>query len=58
MILPLALVILGGVVVGFIWGSLIVWIHNGKLRRSYKIALKELRNLEDRLAAQKASLTP
>lgn len=49
MVLPLALVILGGVVVGFIWGAVIVWIHGGVIRRALKDAQKETKALEQRL---------
>lgn len=51
-VLPLALIILGGVVVGFVWGVVIMWVHGGKQRRAYKITQKELRVLQNQSAQQ------
>ena len=43
---PLALVILGSVMLGFIWGALIVWINGGGTRTEARRLRREIKSIE------------
>lgn len=47
---PLAIIILGSVLIGFIWGALIVWLNGGKTRSEARRLRREVKNLEQETA--------
>lgn len=44
--IPLALIILCAVMVGFIWGAVIVWLNGGVTRAEARRLKRELKSLE------------
>lgn len=48
--LPLAIIILGCVLMGFIWGALIVWLNGGKTRSEARHLRREVKVLEQETA--------
>jgi len=44
--IPLALIILGSVMLGFIWGSIIVWLNGGVTRAEARRLRREVKSLE------------
>jgi uncharacterized integral membrane protein len=48
--IPLAIIMLGCVLVGFIWGALIVWLNGGKARCEARRLRREVKNLEQETA--------
>lgn len=44
--LPLAVIIGVSMMLGFIWGGLIVWYNNLSVRADYRRQIKDLKNLE------------
>ena len=55
--LPLALVFIAGVFIGFLWGGLIVWLNGGNIRRGNRELRSKIRNLEN-LDIKKRSIVP
>lgn len=47
---PLAIIILGCVLIGFIWGALIVWLNGGKARSEARRLRREVKSLEHETA--------
>jgi uncharacterized integral membrane protein len=47
---PLAIIILGSVLIGFIWGALIVWLNGGKTRSEARRLRREVKSLEQETA--------
>lgn len=48
--IPLAIIILGCVLIGFIWGALIVWLNGGTTRSEARRLRREVKNLEQETA--------
>jgi uncharacterized integral membrane protein len=48
--IPLAIIMLGCVLIGFIWGALIVWLNGGKTRSEARRLRREVKNLEQETA--------
>lgn len=44
--IPLALIILTSVMIGFIWGAVIVWLNGGVTRAEARRLKRELKSLE------------
>jgi uncharacterized integral membrane protein len=44
--IPLALIILGSVMLGFIWGAVIVWLNGGVTRSEARRLRREVKSLE------------
>ena len=44
--IPLALIILGAVMLGFIWGAIIVWLNGGVTRAEARRLRREVKSLE------------
>jgi len=47
---PLAIIILGCVLLGFIWGALIGWLNGGKTRSEARHLRREVKQLEQETA--------
>jgi uncharacterized integral membrane protein len=55
--LPLPIIILCSVLLGFMWGALIVWLNGGKTRSEARRLRRELKNAEQQ-NHQSKDLTP
>jgi uncharacterized integral membrane protein len=48
--IPLAIIMLGCVLAGFIWGALIVWLNSGAIRSEARRLRREVKSLEQETA--------
>ena len=49
--LPIAVLVLGATITGFIWGGLIVWLNEAGHRRDRRVQRKDITRLEKELNA-------
>ena len=47
--IPVALLVLGAAIMGFIWGGLIVWLNESGTRRDRRLQRKDITRLEKEL---------
>ncbi len=55
--LPMALIFIVGIFVGFLWGGLIVWLNGGNIRRGNRELRHKIRVMES-LDIKKRSIVP